>query len=655
MLSLTWFSTFASLAVKAAQAEDAAAGEAGDEVEVVVTGTRTPEALTRSTLPTGVVSRREAERRGATSVAEALEGQPGLQVNANAYDYLGSPSGIMMQGLDAERVLILRDNERVIGDAGGVVDLDQFGIDGVERVEYVLGPSSSLYGTGALGGVVNVITAAPSAEGYSARGRVQLRSLPELLSSTTSSYRSGDYWAAASIGLRKSDGVRLFGDQPDLALAPRRRWEASARLGSDHPGITSVAEGQVMFNTADGLQTQEFPGLGLYTVDLPDSTRRVLLRMRQDYATSQSSQLRVQTSAQLFSGESKKDRRGSPLDEVRDREQRLLSIEATSTTDDGPRTWVAGLRLEREDFEQNLSKTELRSGQLFTLTEPEVEPVTLSSAAAYAQLAWRFGDQLTLLPGLRGELHRRFGAVVVPRVAAAFALPRDWRARVSVGRGFRAPNAKEYGFLFDHSFVGYRVIGNPDLDPERSWGVSGDLTLPLTPEIRARVSGFRNWVTSLIGATFVGQAALGVDDFSYVNVGSASTMGGDAEIRFRIVRRLHSQVAYTYLFTQNEETGKPLPSRPAHTLLSAASYEPRDGLELTLRNRLVSAAYVDDGISTPGFIKLDLRAAQRFGESLQAELGALNLLDARDDPSRPGDQRPVVGRLYYIGFSGDFE
>lgn len=80
-------------------------------VEVVVTGTRTPEQTQRATLRTGVVTREEAERRGATNVAEALAGEAGLQVNPNAYGYVGSPSGVQIQGLDAERVLILRDGE----------------------------------------------------------------------------------------------------------------------------------------------------------------------------------------------------------------------------------------------------------------------------------------------------------------------------------------------------------------------------------------------------------------------------------------------------------------------------------------------------------------------------------------------------------------
>ncbi len=634
---------------------DGSAQAADVEVEVVVTGTRTPEVMQRSTLHTGVVSREDAERRGALSVADALEGESGLQVNPNAYAHLGSPSGVMMQGLDAERVLVLRDGERIVGDSGGVVDLEQFSVNDIERIEYVLGPTSSLYGTGALGGVVNIITGGPAAEGFSARTRIEARSLPEYMAGAAMGYRAAGYWVMGSGTYRQSDGVRLFADQADLALAPKKRWEVSTRVGADDPDVTSVAEVNLARTEARGLQTQNVPQLGAFQVDLPDSTQRVQARVRQTYSLGTSAALRMATSAQLFGGESKKDRRDSPLDEVRRREQRLLSAEATTTVSEGLRTWVLGLRVEQEDFEQRLSKTELLRGDVATTTVTEVQPVTLRNGAIYAQLGWAFGEQFTLLPGVRGEWHNRFGGVVAPRLAAAYRPRPGWSMRGSIGRGFRAPSAKEYGFLFDHSFLGYRVVGNSKLEPERSWGVTGDVTVALTDGVRMRVGGFRNWISSMIGTAFTGRSMPGVDDFSYVNIGSASTMGGDASVDFRMSGKLRSQLAYSYLFTHNADDDEPLPGRPSHTVLSAFTYQPLDTLELTVRNRMVSGSYLTRDITTPGFTKLDARVSQRLNEHLWLHVGLLNALDARDDPARPGDQRPIVGRLYVVGLTTNYE
>ena len=148
-----------------------------DADTVVVTGTRTPENAQRATVKTDVVTREEADRRGATNVAEALATQPGLQVNPGSYGYLGGVSALQIQGFNRDRVLILEDGERVVGDVGGAVDLAAIPTANLERIEVVVGPTSSLYGSAALGGVVNVITAPPRRPGLSGRARAEYRSL----------------------------------------------------------------------------------------------------------------------------------------------------------------------------------------------------------------------------------------------------------------------------------------------------------------------------------------------------------------------------------------------------------------------------------------------------------------------------------------------
>src|ERR1700752_2674073 len=104
---LTWMPSGALLLV----ARLALAGEPSpkekDAETVVVTGTRTPERIQRATVKTDVVTREEAERRGATNVADALASQPGLQVNPGSYGFLGGVSALQIQGFDRDRVLIL--------------------------------------------------------------------------------------------------------------------------------------------------------------------------------------------------------------------------------------------------------------------------------------------------------------------------------------------------------------------------------------------------------------------------------------------------------------------------------------------------------------------------------------------------------------------
>src|SRR6185295_5256642 len=117
--------------------------------------------------------------------------------------------------------------------------------------------------------------------------------------------------------------------------------------------------------------------------------------------------------------------------------------------------------------------------------------------AVYSQLSWKLGP-VTVMPGARVEVHTRYGTSVAPRLAGAWAVNPILTLRASAGRGYRAPSAKEVGYLFDHSALGYRVIGNPSLSPEKSWGVNADATVTPSKTIMVRGSVFANWVDDLI-------------------------------------------------------------------------------------------------------------------------------------------------------------
>lgn len=646
--------TFVHSLASAESTSRPASGVAPAPIQVVVTGTRTPEASTRSILQTGVVTRQDATRRGATSVAEALEGEPTLQVGAGNYDERGNPAGIQMQGLDAERVLILRDGERVVGDSGGVVDLSNFAIADLERVEYVVGPSSALYGTGALGGVVNLISGPPQIMGTSGTIRLEGRSLPLGMLGANLAHRADHHWLGISGTERLSAGVRAEPDLPDLMLPASQRLELGLRGGHEGQGVDTVAQANLSFNDSDGLTSQQIPGLARYFTDLPDRNRRVHLQLFQNYDVNSNTRLRWSSSGQQFAGTNKKDRRDSLLDEVRDRDQMLLATETVLTTTRDNTTWVAGLRFERETFAQDLSKTTASAGALETTTEAEVAPVLLQSGAAFAQVTWQPTRRLTVLPGARAELHRHYGATIAPRLALALRPNSDLTLRVSSGRGFRVPSAKEFGFLFDHSALGYRVIGNPNLDPEQSWGLQGDVSYAVDAHTRVRVGGYRNWISSMISTEFVGQSALGVDDYAYVNVGRAITSGFDAQTTYTLGETLRAQWAYSYLYTLNQDDQAPLPKRPPHTLTASIDYEFWPKWRLTTRVRGTSNAYLTAELTTPGYVRADLRLERSLGTTLSVHLGVLDLLDSQRDANRLGDTRPLIGRQFYAGLVGQW-
>jgi outer membrane receptor for ferrienterochelin and colicins len=622
------------------------------EHQVVVTGSRDEEDPRRAPVRVDVVTRREAERRGATNVAEALSFELRAQVNPSVYGSLGNPSAIQLGGFDLSRVLILEDGERIIGDVGGGIDLAQLSLADVSRLELVLGPSSALYGTSALGGVLNIVTSPPDRTSGSARAESRSRS--GLVTLGSASFAGGALWATADGSYVRGDGVALDPSVPDLDLPHVERGFVGARVGARlHPRVEGWLRVRYQHDASRGLESQEVPGLGLYLVEPRVTTHRASVRARLSYDLGAGRSLSLSWSKQWFASTTLRDRSASELDDLRARDHTMQSGEAILRLPIArPLSLLAGARAESETFAQRLERKVASSRGVETSRLAEVPTTTLGSFALYAQakldpLRW-MGVSL----GARVEGGAQHGYALAPRLALV-AYPTSWLTlRAGGGRGYRAPSAKEVAFAFDHSGYGYQVEGNPTLSPESSWGLTADAELRAAP-FRLRLGAFGNWVDGLIDLQLdrPGAGEGGVDVYHYVNVGRARTFGGTAELGVRASSFLRVQAGYSFLYTRDDVAERPLPSRPPHTALAALFVDLPHKLSLVARARLVSDAYLADGLRTVAFATADLRLARRIGgPGDELFVGALNLLDAKKDPRRVGDQRPLEGRTLYVGF-----
>lgn len=599
---------------------------------------------------TEAVTREEAERRGATNVAEALAGETTIQVNPEAYGYLGRPSGAQIQGLDGDRVLVLEDGEPVLGDVGGVVDLAQLSLMDVERVEYVAGPMSSLYGTNALGGVINIISAPPRTQGLSLRYREEARSRGELFAETSAAHRDGDAWQALDASFRHRRGV-AHEDRPDLFVPFGRFYAVGLRTGvSPSQNVELRFKARWARDEAEGLRTENRPRP--FVLDMPETTDRFNLQAQQTVHVGDGHRVDLSLRSSWFVTDTRERYRQSAVGTVRRRRLANQSAEAVTTLADGnDRTWVLGLRVETESFEQLLHEVSATAaGQLERTFAYEVEPTRITTGALFGQLAWRLFERLTLLPGTRVELDNRFGTVAAPRIAAAVDLTRTLVVRGAVGRGFRAPSAKEIGFNFDHSTFSYKVEGNPDLRPEASWGATLDAT-QRWEDARVRVGVFSNWIRELIALE---PDFADVTIYRYYNISRARTAGGDVSIRARAGEHVAADAGYAYSWTRDESTGEPLPNRPTHTVTLGVQLELPAELHLAGRYRWTAGFHGFEDAPEPvsSFAVLDAQLAFRAWPSLEAYLGGQNLTDVHRDPDNPADLRPALGRTLYVGLRG---
>ena len=126
--------------------------------EVVVTGTRTEKRLAEAPVLTTVIGEREIEKAGSVSMLESLQDNiPGIVISPNAMG-----NNMRIKGLNSRYILMLVDGERLVSEgAGGNVNLDQIDVNNIERIEMINGAASALYGSNAVGAVINVITKKP--------------------------------------------------------------------------------------------------------------------------------------------------------------------------------------------------------------------------------------------------------------------------------------------------------------------------------------------------------------------------------------------------------------------------------------------------------------------------------------------------------------
>ena len=120
--------------------------------EIVITSTRTAIQLGNVTVPYQLINKKNIEQIGSLRLKDILQEQTGLYITN------GFGAGVQMQGLNPDYTIILLNGEPLVGRTAGVLDLNRISISNIKRIEIVKGPSSSLYGSEAMAGVINIIT-----------------------------------------------------------------------------------------------------------------------------------------------------------------------------------------------------------------------------------------------------------------------------------------------------------------------------------------------------------------------------------------------------------------------------------------------------------------------------------------------------------------
>ena len=405
--------------------------------EIVVTASRREQRLADVTVPTEIITRETIEATGASNLAAALTEQTGIQFDG------GHPSGagVMLQGLSNERVLVLVDGQPLYGRISGTLDLARLPTSMVERVEVVKGPQAALYGSEAMGGVVNVVTRTPTAVGLGGGARLVAGSGGRREAGASGELHSGDVAALVDVGRRDVD--RAAG-RPDENGALAERVDVVGRVRWQPDTSFSLETSAMVLD-----ERQRWPSGTQF--DFADNTQ-VGARLAADWRRG-THHFRPTLYLSQFEHLARRSSFSQPIAGTGDRQdQRLVEAELLYGTQVLGQPLDAGIEVRQE----RISSTDGRI---------EGGTRTLYSAEPFAQLEWA-EDRWSVVPGLRLSWNERWGSTLTPRVAARYRLTDALSLRAGVGRGFRAPDFKELYLQFINDAAGYAVYGNHELRPE---------------------------------------------------------------------------------------------------------------------------------------------------------------------------------------------
>jgi vitamin B12 transporter len=579
-------------------------GYAREMDDLVVTATRlaTPRRQLASSVT--VITAEDIQRRQYRSVSDALRSVPGLHVVQTGGP--GQQTSVFMRGANSNHTLVLIDGIEASDPSSpaGAVDFSNLWLDNVERIEIVRGPQSTLYGSDAIGGVIHISTR---------RGEGELGGTGKLEGGSDNTINQQASAGGATDRLNYSLGVTHIDTDGDSVTPERLRngvsaeddnyqnWTTSARLGIALNETLDVNFFARYIDSETDLDPELFdPAFGGGTTEDRDA------RLNQtEYL------LRGEAKAQLVDGLWEATFSTSYTNYDRsNRNDRQSPAETLTRTDfDGDKlkfefkndfypvdAHVLTLGLETE--KENMTAGGFSDFGGFIVGEET--DADARNNAVYAQDQFTYNDSLFGTIGLRYDDNDDVGSEFTYRVAPVYVHQEtDTRIKASVGTGFKAPTLFQTDGFTPNVFGSF-YRGNPDLDPEKSFGWEIGIEQALWDDrLDLGATYFKSDIDDLMQVVFDPSF-----NSTYENIDQADIRGVEAFMHTQPIEPLAVRVDYTWTDAEDDNSGEALLRRPKHKVDVDLELQPTARTSINLMLNYV-ADYKDISRETSGIIHGD--------------------------------------------------
>ncbi|HEX5154761.1 MAG TPA: TonB-dependent receptor [Parafilimonas sp.] len=523
--------------------------------ELVVTATRSEKKFGNVAVPVIIINKKTIRQSGSLRLDKILQEQTGLFIS-NSFG-----SGVQIQGLSTDYVLILIDGQPLVGRNGGVLDLSRITVNNIEKIEIVEGPSSSLYGSEAMGGVINIITDKSITNNLNASLRY-------------GSFNTSDANIGGSLQLDKfsvfafanrngSDGYDFYKNDTGQTVQPYYSYTTQVKLQQQFNNNVKAGvlfryyyEHQSSLYSAENDVVSGNPSIKEYNIN-PFVNIRFNNRIRTSfngYATQYESADKeyLQHNDSLYYEDFFQQRfvRIENQTDINISKENLLTVGGGYTHERLNTNRYSGIR-------------------------------TNSIGYLFAQDEQRIADKLTVIAGLRYDNNEAYQSRLSPKLAIQYHPVNKLRINASYGAGFKAPDYRQLYLNFTNNAAGgYTVYGANEitteelhrqlgqgsiisitpfgeelqlLKPEYSKGLNIGASYEFSKSFFSKINFFRNDINNLITTEVIAYKSNNAPIYSYFNVNSVLTRGAELQLNYRFNKNLQAEAGYQYLITADKE------------------------------------------------------------------------------------------------------
>lgn len=679
---------------------------------MVVTATRTAMTVKETPSTVEIVDSKKLEQTQAKTLHDALKGALGV----NVFNDFQGRSNVSIRGSESRHVLIMVDGKRLGGEAAynsaNAWDVDRIRMEDVERVEIIRGPAGALYGSDAMGGVINVITKTPNkniAEINYEYGWYENGNGAGYKSNLYLQGAEKNYTYKINAGLNNSrpydtlnpsdkspvgsyGDYNFYGEEKPLSVNVGYTFDNGNKLGFDFsrfkeetqkkgsPNRTFMAASGAPINPMtpyqDKIQTiwNDIKRTD-YAITYHGSDDKQDWMFRAYKSVFDKNYKNQNLTRMTMGGHHLQWKLQAPKIDTIKRTLSVIEGKDTFNLSDKNKL-TAGFEYRKDQSEGTRLKkpnTSLADGN----AHDAYDKAAINYLAAYVQDEFRPDDKWLIIPSVRFDHSDQFSNKLTSNLAATYNAADDVRIKAAIGQGYKTPTVNDL-YIFWEMYAanpggkGQFYVGNPDLKPEKSLSYELSVEKDWGDRSTVHLGVFRSEVKDLISTYWTGKltdddpdlypGVKGDQVMAYKNIPEATLQGVELYGSHRLGKNIYLNAGYTFLDAKDKTNGTRLKDRAKHQVIFGVSYQPENIYAWDLSFDLVSniGYYFNNGdkstmgnfvYETKDFTIANIMASRHLNKDTKIYLGIDNISNHQNFGNYADGN---LGRLYRVGMEYKF-